>query len=141
MRERWSILHDRYAEECKRDAAAKDLPTEFLDSRNGVLGAQQIVKRKGDDASHADMLSRFHLNTTQGQRDAARLRSSSGGPAGAFLTAIPGGHMTLGNSMLCLCGTASGTTFPLTWPRRRANAVQELLPKQIMRWSATRSPR
>ena len=36
------------------------------------------------------------LGTPQGQRDAARLRSSSGGPAGAFLTAIPGGRMTLG---------------------------------------------
>ena len=29
------------------------------------------------------------------QHDAARLRCSSGGPAGAFLTAIPGGRMTL----------------------------------------------
>ena len=35
----------------------------------------------------------------QGQRDAARLCSSSGGPAGAFPTAIPGGRMTLGNNM------------------------------------------
>ena len=46
-----------------------------------------------------DMLSSFDLDTTQGQRDAARLRSSSGGSAGAFLTAIPGGRMTLGNDM------------------------------------------
>ena len=73
---------------------------------NGVPGqqeraawAQQLVKRKGDDASHADMLSSFDLNTTQGQRDAAKLSSSSGGHAGAFLIAIPGGRMTLGNDM------------------------------------------
>ena len=45
------------------------------------------------------MLSSFDLDTSQGQRDAARLRSSSGGPAEAFLTAIPGGRMTLGNDM------------------------------------------
>ena len=77
----------------KWDAATQDLPIEFLDSKNGA------VRRKGDAACHADKLSSFHLDTTQGQRDAARLRRSSGGPAGAFLTAIPGGRMTLGNDM------------------------------------------
>ena len=88
VRERWSSLHARYtaAGQFKCDAAAKDLPTEFLDSKNGLLGAQQLVTRNGDDACHAEMLSSFDINTTQ--RDAARLRSSSGGPAGAFLTAI-----------------------------------------------------
>ena len=99
MRERWRSLHERYAEQCKWDAAAKDLPTEFLDNKNGLLGAQQLVRRKGDDACHADMLSSFDLDATQGQRDAAWLCSSSGAPAGAFLTAIPGGRMTLGNAM------------------------------------------
>ena len=63
---RWRSLHARYAEQCKWDAAAKDLSTEFLDSRNGLLGAQQLVARKGDDACHADMLSSFDLNTTRG---------------------------------------------------------------------------
>ena len=48
---------------------------------------------------HAAMLSSSNLNSTQGQRNAARLRSSFGGPAGAFVTAIPGGCMTLGNAM------------------------------------------
>ena len=109
----------RYA---KGDAAAKDLPTDFLDSRNGLLGARQLVTMKGDGACHVDMLSSFDHNTTQRQRDAARLSSLYGGPAGAFLTAIPGGRMTLGNDMF---GTAWGTTFPLTCPPppRRANAV------------------
>ena len=50
------------------------------------------------------LLSGFDLNTTHGQRDAVRLRSSSGAPARAFkfLTAIPGGCMTLsiGTDML-----------------------------------------
>ena len=66
-----------------------------------AVGAQQLMRRKGDDTYHADMLSSFDHNTTQGQRDAARLRSSSAVPTstGAFLTAIPGGHMTFGNYM------------------------------------------
>ena len=63
----WSSLHERYAEQCGWDAAAKDLLTEFLDSRQGLLRAQQLVTRKGDDACHADVLSGFDLNTTQGQ--------------------------------------------------------------------------
>ena len=139
MRERWRSLHARYAEQCKWDAAAKDLPTDVLDSKNRLLGAQQLVRRKGDDACRADMLSGFDLNTTQGQCDAARLRSSSGGHAGAFHTAIPGGRMAFGNDIsLSLCGTAWGTAFPLTWPPCRANAEQALLPRQIMRWSARR---
>ena len=50
VRERWRTLHARYAEQCKWDAAAKDMPTEFLDSKNGLLGAQQRKRRKGDDA-------------------------------------------------------------------------------------------
>ena len=99
MHERWSSLHAWYAEQCKWDAAAKDLPTEFQDNRNGMFGAQQLVTRQRNDACHADMLSSFNLNTTHWQRDAAKLRSSSGGPAGAFPTAYPGGCMTLGNNM------------------------------------------
>ena len=102
MRERWSSLelHERYAEQRGWEAAAKDLPTEFPDSRQGRLRALQLVTRKGDDACHADMRSGFDLNTTQEQRDAARLRSSSEGPAGAFMIASPGGRMTHGNDML-----------------------------------------
>ena len=64
VRERWRSLHARYALQCKLDAAAKNLPTEFLDSKNGLLGAQQLVRRKGDDACHADMLSSFFVDTT-----------------------------------------------------------------------------
>ena len=59
-----------------------------------------VREKEGNDACHANMLSSFDLDTTQWQRDADRLRSSSGGPAGAFLSAIPGGRMTLGNDML-----------------------------------------
>ena len=44
--------------------------------------------RSGNDSCHADLLSGFDLNITQGQRDIAY---SSGGPAGA----TPVGCMTL----------------------------------------------
>ena len=74
MRPRQSKLHDRNAELGGWDGAAKDLPTGFLDSRKRLLGAQQLMSRKGEDSCHAGMLSGFDLNTTQEQRDAARLR-------------------------------------------------------------------
>ena len=99
VRERWGSLYKRYAEVCKWDIAAKHLPMDFLKSWNGLLRAQQFVRRKGDHASHADMLLSFDLNTTQGQRNDARFRSSFGGPAGAILTAIPCSRMTLGNDI------------------------------------------
>ena len=84
VRERWSNLHERYAELCKWAAV---LPTDFLDGRNGLLGAQQLVRSRGDDACHANMLCSIDLDTNQGQHDAARLRSSSEGPAGASFQA------------------------------------------------------
>ena len=64
-------------------------------------------------------LSSFDLNTTQGQLDAARLRSWFGGPAGAFPTAMPGGCMTLSNDVLIVY--VWGTMFPLKRPPHRAN--------------------
>ena len=133
-----------YAIECEWDGAVKDLPTEFLDSRNGLFkpelcGAQQLMTGKRDVAGHADMLLSFDLNTTQGNPEAARLHGSSGGPAGTFLTAIPVGRMTLGNDIFEVSVWHHlGPAFPLKWPPCRANAVQELLLKQIMRWSARR---
>ena len=47
VQERWSSLHVRYAEQCNWDTAAKDLPTEFLDSKKGLLGAQQLLEEEG----------------------------------------------------------------------------------------------
>ena len=76
--------------------------TQFLDSKKGMLGAQQLVTRKGNDSYCVNLLSGFDLSTTQGQRGTTSLHSSSGGPAVAFLAAIPGGCMTLsiGTDML-----------------------------------------
>ena len=64
MRERWSNLHERYAELCRCAAAATDMPTQYLDNRNGLLGAQQLVTGQGDDACHADMLPSIELRAT-----------------------------------------------------------------------------
>ena len=57
VRARWSNLYQWYSELRNWEAAAKDLPTEFLDCRNGLLWAQQLVMRNGDDACHAGMPS------------------------------------------------------------------------------------
>ena len=45
------------------------------------------------------LLSGFDHNITQWQHGASRFHSSTGGRAGAFLTATTGGRMTLGNNM------------------------------------------
>ena len=45
--------------ECGWDAATEDLPTDFLNSRQGLLRAQQLVTRKGDDACHDHASFRF----------------------------------------------------------------------------------
>ena len=85
------------------------------------------------------MLSSLDLNNTRGQQNDARLRSSTGGPPGAFLTTIPGNSMLLGNDMFVLSEWHFlGHHVQLTRSPRRANAVQVLLPNQIMRWSARR---
>ena len=77
--------------------------TQFLDSKKGMLGAQQLVTRKGNDSYCVNLLSGFDLSTTQGQRGTTSLHSSSGGPAVAFLAAIPGGCMTLGKERFAVC--------------------------------------
>ena len=114
---------------------------------NGVPGEQkQAAREEGDDAyaCHADMLSSFDLNTTQGQRNAARLRSSSAGPAGAFLTAILGGRMSLDNDMFVVSvwhRLGHHVHADLPPPPRRDNAVPEVLPYLVSRWSARRLSR
>jgi len=42
----------------------------------GLFGAQQLVARKGDNACHANMLSRFDTNTTWVPRGSAALPGS-----------------------------------------------------------------
>ena len=56
-----------HSEQCGLDAATSAPAPEFLDMK-GLLGAQQVMMREGDDSCHADLLSRFDLNTTQGHR-------------------------------------------------------------------------
>lgn len=91
-------LANDMAELCEWAAAAKDLPMEFPDSKKGPVRAQQRVMRKGGGLCIANLRSGFD-HTTQGQHDATWVRSSYRGPAGAFLTAILGRHMTRVNCM------------------------------------------
>ena len=91
-------------------------------------------------AYHADLLSSFNLNTTQGQHGPARLRSSPEGPAGAFQNAIPGNCImtAFGNDMVVVSvWHRLGHHVPADVAPRRANAVQEVQ-KQIMCASARR---
>ena len=55
-------------------------------------------------ADHAAslVLQGIDLDTPAGRREAAWLRSASGGPAGAFLSALPGGVLTMGDDMFVL---------------------------------------
>ena len=79
VRKRWGSLHARYAEQCKWDAAAKDLPKEFLDSNNWLLGAQQLVRRKGDDACQ---LTCCPASTSTPSKGSATLTGSVARPEG-----------------------------------------------------------
>ena len=75
-----------------------------------MLGAQQVVTRKGDDGSHADMLSILDLYTTQGQRDAAQRRSLSGGARRGFPDQGPGRPLaTRQRPVCCVCEAPPGS--------------------------------
>ena len=75
VRERWSHIHERRScadgPQKRRNWA---LPLQFLDSRMGLLRAQQLMTKKADDSCscHSDHLSGFDLNTMPWQRGATR---------------------------------------------------------------------
>ena len=67
-----------------------------------LLEAQRNAARASDDFEvAASMLAAPDTSRLGGQQEVACIRSSSGGPPGAFLTALPGGHMTMGNDIRC----------------------------------------
>ena len=82
-------------------------------------------------------------STSTQPRGSVTLPRSIARPEGPSEPSCPpsaGGRMTIGNDMCFFVWVAPPgaptCTFPLMCRPRRANAVQELLPKQIMRWSA-----
>lgn len=52
-----------------------------------------------DRVSMAELEHARGTGTLAGHQEAARILSSSGGPAGAFLAVLPGGHMTVDDEM------------------------------------------
>lgn len=82
------------------DAEVGHLPEAFVTGK--LLGAQRAVSHALADRELADMLAGFDLENPADQRAAARLRSSCGGPAGAWITARPGGPLTMGNDMFVM---------------------------------------
>ena len=82
VREQWSSLHERYSEESKWDTETKDQPTVFLDSRNGLRGAQQLVRTKGDGASQLPTCCLATTSTPR--RGSATLPGSVARPEGSL---------------------------------------------------------
>ena len=69
-------------------------------------------------------------------------RSLSGGPAGPILATIPVGRMPVGNDMFAVSvWHRLGHHNPANMAPRHANALQELLPKQIMQAPKRGQPR
>ena len=65
-----------------------------------LQGAQRAAAHAiADEVSAAELERARGEGTLAGRQEAARILSSSGGPAGAFLTALPGGHMTMDDDM------------------------------------------
>ena len=100
---RWECMYDRLQEiGYERVLAdwgdlARGLAPPFVST--DLQGAQRDVARAADDFVAASMLAATDTSSLAGQQEVARIRSSSGGPAGAFLTALPGGHMTMDDDM------------------------------------------
>ena len=84
---RWQALHDAHAGNCGWDDAARDLPAGFV--REQLPAAAHDLGRKLGDARGQAFLAACDLDTADGRRAAARLRSAAGSAASAFLTAMP----------------------------------------------------
>ena len=117
VREQWSSLHARYEEQCKWDAATKVLPTEFLDSQNGLLGAQQLVRRKSEDAPLAP-------HDAAGASSSSVLRALSGpsmsapyspNPGANSITAAAARNTAASVRRICMC-VASASPAPREAP-------------------------
>jgi hypothetical protein len=73
--------------------------------RDVLPGVQRAVSRKVGDLAGEAHLSGCDVATPAGERDAARLRSAASGPAGAWLTALPGASTTrLGDAAFVSAG-------------------------------------
>jgi hypothetical protein len=83
----WRALVDDVGHQCGLDATARDLPADVV--RDVLPQMQRAVSRVVSDREGAAFLAGFDVDTDAGRRGAARMRSAAGGPASAFLTAVP----------------------------------------------------
>jgi hypothetical protein len=73
--------------------------------RDVLPGVQSAVSRKVGDLAGEALLQSFDVTTPAGERGAARMRSAASGPAGAWLTALPGAPTTrLGDAAFVFAG-------------------------------------
>ena len=85
--QRWHRLYDAYGERCGWLEDGRDLPADFV--RDWLPLAGHAVSRAVTDARGAALLAGCDLEDAAGEAKAARLRSSIGSAAGAWLTAMP----------------------------------------------------
>lgn len=87
----WHRVFDKWGgkKPLELQAAARELPAQFVS--HDLQGAQAKVGHAVADAAWDHALKPSRMNTLPQRQAAARLRSASGGAAGAWLTAIPGG--------------------------------------------------
>jgi hypothetical protein len=100
---KWRRVFDDVAEPCGWDPIMRDLGDPVV---TGVLPtAQRVVARAIADRRGTAVLAACDLNTPRGKHDAARLRSSAGGAASAWLTAMPVAQpTTIGNFDFVMAG-------------------------------------
>jgi hypothetical protein len=95
----WEDLHDRFAKECGWQEKHR------VELDGGVLeDVQRTVGRVIGDQRGSAFLGACDLGCKDGQRDAARIRSASGAPSGAFLLTLPGPTTTLGDDTFTVAG-------------------------------------
>ena len=88
----WHGVFDDAAADCGWAPTLRDPSAASV--RETLPTVQQAVSRVVGDRAGAALLASFDISTAAGERGAARLRSAASGPAGAWLTALPGAPTT-----------------------------------------------
>ena len=89
---KWHDVHTALGQQCGWDEAMRDLSDPLV--REVFPSLRHVASRADGDIRGAQALARCDLSTPQGRHSAARLRSSAGGAASAWLEAIPTAHST-----------------------------------------------
>lgn len=130
----WLRVFDAAAADCEWEPSARDLPAEFV--REVLPLAQRLVSRVIGDRAGADFLAACDVDTAEGRRDAARIRSAGNGPASAWLTALPVTPvMQLSNADFVMAGRhrlGLGVASPVDMPPCPCSSGDSALPDHAM---------